>query len=57
MGTARGGVPLARIAVFKVCWSDGCDDAGALKAFDDAIADGVDIISASFGPRIPVDFS
>ncbi|KAK4774452.1 hypothetical protein SAY86_009387 [Trapa natans] len=48
-GTARGGVPSARIAVYKVCWFDSCDDAGILAAFDDAIADGVDIISASFG--------
>ncbi|PON49818.1 Subtilase [Parasponia andersonii] len=46
-GTARGGVPSARIAVYKVCWSDGCNDADILAAFDDAIADGVDIISVS----------
>ncbi|KAI6669312.1 hypothetical protein NL676_004197 [Syzygium grande] len=34
-GTARGGVPVARIAVYKVCWSDGCFDADILAAFDD----------------------
>ncbi|KAF3433614.1 hypothetical protein FNV43_RR24716 [Rhamnella rubrinervis] len=56
MGTARGGVPSARIAVYKACWSDGCDNAGILKAYDDAIADGVDIISASLGPSSPVDY-
>ncbi|KAF3433608.1 hypothetical protein FNV43_RR24710 [Rhamnella rubrinervis] len=56
MGTARGGVPSARIAVYKACWSDGCDDAGILKAYDDAIADGVDIISASLGPTSPLDY-
>jgi hypothetical protein len=50
LGTARGGVPSARIAVYKICWNSdtsSCDDADILKAFDDAIADGVDIISLS----------
>jgi hypothetical protein len=55
-GTARGGVPSARIAVYKICWSDhGCSDADILAAFDDAIADGVDIISLSVGGW-PVDY-
>ncbi|KAK3028613.1 hypothetical protein RJ639_039956 [Escallonia herrerae] len=49
LGTARGGVPSARIAVYKICWYDGCDDADILAAFDDAIADGVDLISLSVG--------
>jgi len=49
-GTARGGAIKARIAVYKVCWLDeGCSDADILAAFDDAIADGVDIISVSIG--------
>ncbi|XP_065872052.1 cucumisin-like isoform X2 [Euphorbia lathyris] len=48
-GIARGGLPSARIAVYKICWSDGCSDADILAAFDDAIADGVDIISLSVG--------
>ncbi|XP_038891121.1 cucumisin-like [Benincasa hispida] len=53
LGTARGGVPSARIAVYKVCWSDECADADVLAAFDDAIADGVDIISLSVGGKLP----
>ncbi|KAL0312681.1 UNVERIFIED_CONTAM: Cucumisin [Sesamum radiatum] len=48
-GIARGGVPKSRIAVYKVCWAFGCSSADILKAFDDAIADGVDIISVSLG--------
>ncbi|XP_057417991.1 cucumisin-like [Lotus japonicus] len=48
-GTTRGGATSARIAVYKVCWDDGCDDADILSAFDDGIADGVDIFSVSIG--------
>ncbi|KAF8397395.1 hypothetical protein HHK36_016308 [Tetracentron sinense] len=56
LGTSRGGVPSARIAVYKICWSDGCSDADILAAFDDAIADGVDIISLSVGGFFPLDY-
>ena len=55
-GTARGGVPSARIAVYKICWHDGCSDADILAAFDDAIADGVDVISLSVGNLVPLDY-
>ncbi|KAI3468815.1 hypothetical protein Pfo_025478 [Paulownia fortunei] len=55
-GVARGGVPNARIAVYKVCWASGCGLADILKAFDDAIADGVDIISVSLGSGYPSDY-
>jgi subtilisin family serine protease len=48
-GTARGGLPGARIAIYKVCWAYGCFVADILAGFDDAIADGVDIISVSLG--------
>ncbi|KAL0329702.1 UNVERIFIED_CONTAM: Cucumisin [Sesamum radiatum] len=55
-GIARGGVPKSRIAVYKVCWAFGCSSADILKAFDDAIADGVDIISVSLGSGWPDDY-
>ncbi|OWM66738.1 hypothetical protein CDL15_Pgr010389 [Punica granatum] len=51
-GTARGGVPSARIAVYKVCNGKGdCENANILAGFDDAIADGVDIITVSLGGK------
>ncbi|XP_061995931.1 cucumisin-like [Rosa rugosa] len=55
-GNARGGVPSAHIAVYKACWKNGCSDADILAAFDDAVADGVDIISASIASKVPNDY-
>ncbi|KAL5981531.1 hypothetical protein ACLOJK_015593 [Asimina triloba] len=50
-GTAKGGAPNARVAAYKICWP-GCTDADLLAAFDQAIHDGVDILSVSQGgPR------
>ena len=56
-GIARGGVPSARIAVYKVCWaSGGCNDIDVLRAFEQAIADGVDIISISLGSPVREEY-
>ncbi|EYU28146.1 hypothetical protein MIMGU_mgv1a001696mg [Erythranthe guttata] len=57
IGNATGGAPLVRLAVYKVCWNKPVDRGGGgtcldddmLAAYDDAIADGVDIISVSIG--------
>ncbi|KAL8269057.1 hypothetical protein R6Q59_002855 [Mikania micrantha] len=53
-GTARGGVPSARLSVYKACDPD-CYDLHILSAFDDAIADGVDIISISINMNHPAE--
>ncbi|KAJ4780620.1 hypothetical protein LUZ62_064877 [Rhynchospora pubera] len=57
-GTVSGGAPLARLAVYKVCWpipgpnpniENTCFEADMLAAIDDAIGDGVDVLSISIG--------
>ncbi|XP_021894467.1 subtilisin-like protease SBT4.13 [Carica papaya] len=55
-GVAIGGVPFARIAAYKVCVENGCGTEALLAAFDDAIADGVDVITISIAPAIGLDF-
>ncbi|GKU93863.1 hypothetical protein SLEP1_g7422 [Rubroshorea leprosula] len=52
-GIARGGAPSARLAIYKACWFRLCNGADVLSAMDDAISDGVDILSLSLGPRPP----
>ncbi|RDX76568.1 CO(2)-response secreted protease, partial [Mucuna pruriens] len=49
-GNVKGGSPESRLAVYRVCKSNGCIGSAILAAFDDAIADGVDVLSLSLGP-------
>jgi len=37
-GTARGGVPSARIAVYKVYWTNGCETADILAGFEQPLS-------------------
>ncbi|KAF3642576.1 putative transcription factor GTE9-like [Capsicum annuum] len=57
-GTATGGAPNVRLAIYKVCWpvpdqslaeGNACAADDILAAFDDAIADGVHVLSVSLG--------
>ncbi|KAG4150344.1 hypothetical protein ERO13_D04G000060v2 [Gossypium hirsutum] len=57
LGTVRGGAPGAHLAIYKVCWrlyGGVCADADVLKAFDEAINDGVDVLSVSLAADIPL---
>ncbi|PIA44948.1 hypothetical protein AQUCO_01700490v1 [Aquilegia coerulea] len=52
-GVASGIAPRARLAIYKVCWVDmDCKSADIVAAFDQAVEDGVDIISYSIGTRV-----
>ncbi|CAI9783788.1 unnamed protein product [Fraxinus pennsylvanica] len=65
-GTASGGASLIRLAIYKVCWAmpgrgkeegNTCFMEDMLAAMDDAIGDGVDVLSISIGRKDPVSFN
>jgi len=53
LGQISGQAPAAALSVYKACWTapnpalDGCDVADTLKAIDEAVADGVDVLNYS----------
>ncbi|GAB2212469.1 hypothetical protein Droror1_Dr00020438 [Drosera rotundifolia] len=64
-GTASGGAPMARLATYKVCWAvpnsekvkgNTCFEPDMLAAMDDAIADGVHVMTLSLGSSSPVGY-
>ncbi|MFP5392715.1 MAG: S8 family peptidase [Gammaproteobacteria bacterium] len=56
LGTLSGIAPRARVAAYKVCWTDGttgrngCATSNSVAAIEQAVKDGVNVINFSIGP-------
>jgi subtilisin family serine protease len=56
LGKISGMAPRARIAAYKVCWTDaasgrnGCATSNSVAAIEQAVTDGVNVINFSIGP-------
>ena len=57
LGTVSGVAPRARIAAYKVCWTDGtsglngCATSNSVAAIEQAVKDGVNVLNFSIGPN------
>ncbi|XP_051203184.1 subtilisin-like protease [Lolium perenne] len=56
-GTAAGIAPDAHLAMYRVCTIHGCAVADIVAGIEEAVKDGVDILSLSLGPFYNVNFS
>ncbi|MFS8003681.1 putative tripeptidyl-peptidase II [Helianthus anomalus] len=55
-GAAVGVAPKARIAAYKICWGENCQESDILAGIDKAVEDGVHVISISLGGSISRPF-
>uniref|UniRef100_A0ACD5U2P0 Uncharacterized protein n=1 Tax=Avena sativa TaxID=4498 RepID=A0ACD5U2P0_AVESA len=56
-GEAAGIAPGAHLAMYRVCTIHGCAVSDIVAGFDEAVKDGVDVLSVSLGPFFDVNFS
>jgi subtilisin family serine protease len=55
-GTASGMAPWAHVAIYKVCDYRGCSDDAVIHAMDEAVHDGVDVISFSISQEVKTTY-